>query len=99
MVSRYASGKRALAICDRCGQTTYYRQLRELTIKQRKSNLLVCPTCWEPDQPQWMAGARPVFDPESLRRPRPDTDTGAGDTDSVTLPSIGVSHAHGDQDV
>lgn len=98
-MNRFASGKRALAICDRCGQTTPYKALRELTIKQRKSNLLVCSTCWEPDQPQWMAGARPVVDAQALRRPRPDVDPGRELTDTVTLPSIGVQHAHGDQDV
>ena len=40
---------------------------------QRKYELLVCPTCWDPDQPQLMLGTFPVDDPQALRNPRPDT--------------------------
>jgi hypothetical protein len=36
-------------------------------------NILVCPTCWEPDQPQLQLGMYPVNDPQALRNPRPDT--------------------------
>ena len=35
-------------------------------------NILVCPTCWEPDQPQLSLGLYPVNDPQAVRNPRPD---------------------------
>jgi hypothetical protein len=44
-----------------------------LVIKTKNVNILVCPTCWEPDQPQLQLGMYPVDDPQALRNPRPDT--------------------------
>jgi len=34
---------------------------------------LVCPECWEPDQPQLLLGMYPVDDPQAVRNPRPDS--------------------------
>jgi hypothetical protein len=34
---------------------------------------MVCPECWDPDQPQLMLGTFPVDDPQALRNPRKDT--------------------------
>jgi hypothetical protein len=73
MGNRFASGKKAIAECDRCGQQFKLKQLREEIIKQRKYQLLVCPECWDPDQPQLMLGTFPVDDPQALRNPRKDT--------------------------
>lgn len=73
MANRFASGKRAIAECDRCGQQYKLKQLRTEIIKQRKYELLVCPECWDPDQPQLMLGTFPVDDPQALRNPRRDT--------------------------
>jgi hypothetical protein len=73
MGNRFASGKRAIAECDRCGQQFKLKQLKEEIIKQRKYQLLVCPECWDPDQPQLMLGTFPVDDPQALRNPRRDT--------------------------
>jgi len=73
MPNRFASGKRAIAECDRCGQQFKLKQLKEEVIKQRKYQLLVCPECWDPDQPQLMLGTFPVEDPQALRNPRKDT--------------------------
>jgi hypothetical protein len=73
MGNRFASGKKAIAECDRCGQQFKLKQLREEIIKQRKYQLLVCPECWDPDQPQLMLGTFPVDDPQALRNPRRDT--------------------------
>lgn len=72
MPNRFASGKRAIAECDRCGQRYKLKQLRSLVIKTKNVNILVCPTCWEPDQPQLQLGMYPVDDPQALRNPRPD---------------------------
>ena len=69
----FAAGKRALGVCDRCGFQYELKKLKPLTIKTKQVNILVCPTCWEPDQPQLQLGMYPVDDPQALRNPRPDT--------------------------
>lgn len=73
MGNRFASGKKAIAMCDRCGQQYKLKALKTEIIKQRKYQLLVCPECWDPDQPQLMLGTFPVDDPQALRNPRKDT--------------------------
>lgn len=73
MANRFASGKKAIAMCDRCGQQFKLKRLKTEIIKQRKYELLVCTACWDPDQPQLMLGTFPVDDPQALRNPRRDT--------------------------
>ena len=73
MSTKYASGKNAIAECDRCGQRYKLNQLRKLTIKLKQVSIKVCPECWEEDQPQLHLGIYPVFDPQAVREPRPDT--------------------------
>ena len=70
---KYASAKNSIAECDRCGQRYKLRELRKLTIKTKTVNIKVCPECWEPDQPQLQLGMYPVYDPQAVRDPRPDT--------------------------
>jgi len=72
MPSQYAAGKHAIAECDRCGFQYKLRYLRKLVIKTKNVNILVCSSCWEPDQPQLSLGLYPVNDPQALRDPRPD---------------------------
>jgi hypothetical protein len=72
MPNRFASGKYAISECDRCGQRYKLKQLKKLTIKTKQVNILVCPECWEPDQPQLSLGLYPVDDPQAVRNPRPD---------------------------
>ena len=72
MPNRFASGKYAIAECDRCGQRYKLKQLKKLIIKQKQVNIKVCPECWEPDQPQLSLGMYPVDDPQAIREPRPD---------------------------
>lgn len=72
MGNRFASGKIAIAICDRCGFQFRLRELRTLIIKTKQVNMLVCKECWEPDQPQLQLGMYPVDDPQALRNPRRD---------------------------
>ena len=69
---KYASGKYAIAECDRCAQRYLLKQLRKLTIKTKMVSIKVCPECWEPDQPQLQLGMYPVYDPQAVREPRPD---------------------------
>ena len=73
MGNRYASGKNAIAICDRCGFRFRLRELKELVVKTKKVNVLACPACWDPDHPQLQLGMYPVDDPQALRNPRPDS--------------------------
>lgn len=73
MSNKFASGKIAIAMCDRCGFQYKLRQLTELVIKTKRVNILVCPSCWDPDHPQLQLGMYPVQDPQALRNPRRDT--------------------------
>ena len=72
MPNRFASGKWAIAQCDRCGQRFKLKQLKEEIIKTKRYQLLVCGACWDPDHPQLQLGMYPVDDPQGLRNPRPD---------------------------
>jgi hypothetical protein len=72
MGNRFASGKNAISECDRCGQRFKLKVLRKEVVKTKTYNLLVCPECWDPDQPQLQLGMYPVDDPQGLRDPRPD---------------------------
>ena len=73
MPNKFASGKYAIAECDRCGQRYMLKELKKLTIKTNTVNIKVCPECWEPDQPQLQIGMYPVSDAQAVREPRPDT--------------------------
>ena len=72
MSNRFASGKHAIAECDRCGQRYKLKVLKREVVKTKNYELLVCPSCWDPDQPQMQLGMYPVDDPQGLRDPRPD---------------------------
>ena len=72
MANRFASGKWAIAQCDRCDGRFKLKQLKREIIKTKNYELLVCPECWDPDQPQLQLGMYPVDDPQGLRDPRPD---------------------------
>lgn len=72
MGNRFSSGKNSIAECDRCGFRYKLTMLRKEIIKTKNYNLLVCPTCWDPDQPQLQLGMYPVDDPQGVRDPRPD---------------------------
>ncbi len=66
LVSSYAIGKRALAICDRCGFQKKY-----LDLKKEWNGHKVCKECYEPKAPQ--VDPLPVpTDPQALYEARPD---------------------------
>ena len=82
MPNQFSSGKNSIAECDRCGFRYKLTELKPLTIKTKITNIIVCPTCWEPDQPQLQLGMYPVNDPQAVRNPRPDNSyvtSGVGD--------------------
>ena len=103
MPSKYSSAKNSISQCDRCGFRFKLTQLKRLVIKTKNVNILVCPECWEPDQPQLSLGLYPVNDPQAVRNPRPDSpsyfqsglnglqlteQTGTG-VDSTGVPTLG----------
>lgn len=73
MSNRFASGKNSIAMCDRCGARFKLTELRKEVIKTKTYNLLVCGSCWDPDQPQLQLGMYPVDDPQAVRNPRNDS--------------------------
>lgn len=73
MAYKYASGKFAIAICDRCGFQYKLSELKKLIIKTKQVSIKVCPDCYEYDHPQLKLGMYPVFDPQALMEPRTDT--------------------------
>lgn len=72
MGTRFASEKRAYGFCDRCGFRYPLRRLKNLVEDGADTRLRVCPSCWEPDHPQYQVGKFPVLDPQALQNPRPD---------------------------
>ena len=89
MGNRFASGKNSIAECDRCGQRYKLKQLKKEIIKLKTFNLLVCPECWDPDQPQLQLGMFPVDDPQAVRNPRHDQTYVTSGLNSLGLPSGG----------
>ena len=63
---KYATGKYALALCDRCGQQYDY-----VVLRKEWNNLRVCPDCYEEIHPQ-LEPAPPPYEPQALFEPRPD---------------------------
>jgi len=72
MTTQFASGKFAIAECDRCAFRFKLVDLKKLTIKTKNVSIKVCPECWEEDQPQLQLGMYPVNDPQAVREPRRD---------------------------
>lgn len=72
MGNRFSSGKFSISQCDRCGFRFKLKVLKTEIIKTKKYELMVCPACWDPDQPQLQLGMYPVDDPQAVRNPRPD---------------------------
>ena len=60
----YATGKYALALCDRCGQQYDYLRLRK-----EWNGLKVCPQCYEQKHPQ-LEPSPPPSEPQALHEPR-----------------------------
>lgn len=97
MPNRFASGKYAIAQCDRCDQRYKLKELRTQTVKTKPFKIKVCKACWDPDQPQLQLGMYPVNDPQAVREPRPDLSylqsgtTGLQEllTDSTSVQGVG----------
>jgi hypothetical protein len=85
MPNQFASGKHAIAECDRCAQRYKLKELKTQTVKTKPFKIKVCPTCWDPDQPQLQLGMYPVNDPQAVRDPRPDVSYLASGTNGLQI--------------
>ncbi len=85
MGNRFASGKKSIAMCDRCGQQFKLKRLKEEIIKTKRFNLLVCEECFDPDHPQLQLGMYPVDDPQAVRNPRRDSTYQTAGTNSLEI--------------
>lgn len=73
MSNRYASGPKALGICDRCGRTYLLDELKFETKNYKRDNIRVCPSCFDIQNPQDLPDLFDGGDTQALRNPRPDT--------------------------
>jgi hypothetical protein len=102
MPSQWASGKHSIAQCDRCNFRYKLKELKTQTVKTKPFKIKVCPTCWDPDQPQLQLGMYPVNDPQAVREPRSDNsylqsgntglqtvNTGGTEEDEFGYPAMG----------
>jgi hypothetical protein len=90
MPSKFASGKYAIAECDRCAQRYKLKELRIQTLKTKPYKVKVCKTCWDPDHPQLQLGMYPVNDPQAVREPRPDVSYLVSGQSGLQLNTTGV---------
>jgi hypothetical protein len=95
MPSQFASGKYAIAECDRCGQRFKLKELKKLTIKTKQVSIKVCQECWEPDQPQLQLGMYPVNDPQAVREPRPDVSYQVSGQSGIQVNNLGDNSIDG----
>lgn len=101
MPNRFASGKYAIAECDRCDGRYMLKELRTQTVKTKPFKIKVCHSCWDPDHPQLQLGMYPVNDPQAVREPRPDVSYQVSGqsglqiltTDSTTVEGFGYPEA------
>ncbi len=95
MPNNFASGKFAIAECDRCGFRYKLTQLKNLVIKTKNVSIKVCPTCWESDQPQLSLGLYPVNDPQAVREPRPDVSYNSSGTSGLQIGANDTGYPEG----
>lgn len=74
-MSVFASGKLAIAFCERCGRQQPYGDLKQQVVNEIVTNLRVCYDCLDIDHEQLRVG-RVMERPEgiALQFPRPDPD-------------------------
>lgn len=90
MPNQFASGKWAIAECDRCAQRYMLKELRTQTVKTKPYKIKVCQSCWDPDHPQLQLGMYPVNDPQAVREPRPDVSYWASGASGLQINLTGI---------
>ena len=86
------SGKHTLGTCDRCGQVYQLHELRCETQNFTTLNNRVCPSCFDPDHPQYRVSRVKFWDEISVPdiRPQDGLEQGYNWRDlfgNVTIPS------------
>ena len=99
MAKAFASNKRAIAECDICGFQYKLKNLRNLVVRGRATNLLACIECWSPDHPQNKLGDVLVKDPQAVRNPRPDRSLGVSGSTSSRLTQYGYNPVGGGDNI
>lgn len=75
MANRFANGRKSFGFCDLCNFRYDLKDLKNLVVKTKQTQIKACRACWVPDQPQLLLGTFPIADPQAIRDPRPDTNT------------------------
>jgi hypothetical protein len=70
-MASYALGAKAYGFCDRCSFRYPLVELKQEVVNLNATNLMFCPECWDPDQPQNLVGRLNVDDPQAIMNPRP----------------------------
>ena len=70
--SQFASGRKSIAFCDRCGRKVPYKELKPQIVNLVLTAIRVCKPCYDQDHPQWRIGRQRITDPQGLRNARPD---------------------------
>jgi hypothetical protein len=66
------------------------KELKKEVIKTKLYQIKVCPSCWDPDQPQLQLGMYPVNDPQAVREPRPDVSYRQSGTSGLQINLTGI---------
>lgn len=90
MPNQFASGKYAIAECDRCAQRFKLKELRTQVVKTKPYKIKVCRACYDPDHPQLQLGMYPVNDPQAVREPRPDVSYIQSGTSGLQINLTGI---------
>lgn len=72
-MAKFAAGKHAKGICDRCGLTFKLAELKPQVVNRKVTNLRVCYACKDIDHEQLRVGEIKINDPEALENARPDS--------------------------
>ena len=70
--AKFATGKYAFRICDICGVSYRYGELRVTTVRGKATGFLACPICWDADHPQNFLPEVVRMDAEALIDARPE---------------------------
>jgi len=99
MGNKFASAKKAIAMCDRCGQQYKLKKLKSEVIRGRETNMKVCPSCFDPDHPQNKLGDIIIEDPQAIRNPRPDMSLGTSGRSSSRITQYGYNPVGGGDNI
>ena len=73
-MSAYATGKKSLAICDRCGCREKHVLMAFQVVNSVRTGLRVCRDCMDQDHPQLRLNRLRIDDPQALQNARPESD-------------------------